>query len=278
MDEIVRNRTIRPSSRLEKSKSYKIDTRQVRSRDILIVNIDHETKSFFRTYRFNGSHLANKDSISFRVNENRSSIIITWSGAQPIGELLARTQEPKPKSGPYNSIKPSSTAQTPALVNLRHSFEPLTHPDIAVLILGTMPGELSLQRREYYAHPRNLFWRTIAKITNNDIPIAYSEKTNLLARANIAVWDVARITDRKGSSDNAITNDEPNDLAAFISNHRKLKVIAFNGIKAAKLFYKHFTRKPSLKYLLLPSTSPANTSIGFEDICLKWAGIFDELR
>ena len=84
MAEIIRNRTIRPSTRLEKSKSYKIDTKKVSHNDILIVNIDHETKPFRKTYRFKGSEVAHKDSISFRVNDFGTSIDVSWGGVIPI--------------------------------------------------------------------------------------------------------------------------------------------------------------------------------------------------
>ena len=83
MAEIIRNRTTRPSSRLESSKSYKIDTKQVSRGDILIVNIDHESKSFRKTYKFNGVDIAEKDSIHFTVNDFGTSIEIRWSGPQP---------------------------------------------------------------------------------------------------------------------------------------------------------------------------------------------------
>ncbi len=81
MAEIICNRTIRPSSRLETSNSYKIDTKKVLSGDTLIVNIDHESKPFKKTFRFNGSDVAHKNSISFRVSTH---IDISWSGVQPL--------------------------------------------------------------------------------------------------------------------------------------------------------------------------------------------------
>ena len=85
-EEIIRNRTIRPSSRLETSKNYKIDTKKVSPRDILVVNIEHESSTFRRTYRFHGKDLANRDSISFRVNVSGPEMTITWYGAFPIEE------------------------------------------------------------------------------------------------------------------------------------------------------------------------------------------------
>jgi hypothetical protein len=84
MAEIIRNRTIRPSSRLETSTSYKIDTSKVQAGNILVVNIDHESKPFRRTYRFKGSDIVGKKSIHFQVKEDENNIEITWSGAKPI--------------------------------------------------------------------------------------------------------------------------------------------------------------------------------------------------
>jgi len=84
MTNIPHNRTIRPSSRLNTSTRYKIDTKKVSSDDTLIVTIDHESKPFRKTYHFKGSDVAQKNNIHFEVNEDCSPINITWSGAQPI--------------------------------------------------------------------------------------------------------------------------------------------------------------------------------------------------
>lgn len=81
MATIIRNRTIRPSSRATTSKSYKVDTKNIGSGDTLIVNIDHESKGFAKQFKFNGSELKAKKSISFRVHDYGTEIQIMWSGA-----------------------------------------------------------------------------------------------------------------------------------------------------------------------------------------------------
>jgi hypothetical protein len=84
MPEIMRYRTIRPSTRFESSQKYTVDTKVVTNGDILIVNINHESNPFVKTYRFYGADLIYKDSISFGVKEVGSNIAVKWSGVNPI--------------------------------------------------------------------------------------------------------------------------------------------------------------------------------------------------
>lgn len=270
MAEIIRNRTIRPLSRLETSKRYKIDTKTVLSGDILIVNIDHESKSFKKTFRFKGSDVANRDSISFRVSDFETHIDISWSGAQPIGTIatiFVKQPTSKKQTEQKSGAKPTISR------HLKKSFAPLASDDIEILILGTMPGDLSLSKNEYYAHPRNRFWKIIAEITNEQVPTNYEEKQQLLKQHKIGLWDVAEVVNRKGSLDSDIRNPILNDLDGFVQTHNKIKVIGFNGAKAHNLFRMFFQSNQKLAYFVLPSTSPANTGITFDEICKQWQHI-----
>lgn len=266
MAEIIRNRTIRPSTRLEKSKNYKIDTKTVSHNDILIVNIDHETKPFSKLYKFKGSDVAHKNSISFRVIDFGTSIDVSWSGVIPIEGTLSKTTTPKLLARKTMDKVPLKSIS----LNSKSSFEPISNVETTILILGTLPGDKSLELGEYYGHPRNRFWKVISTITNNEIPLTYSDKKRLLLKSKIGIWDVAHKADRKGSLDSAIEYEEPNDLENFIAQHKSLKIIVFNGKKSEVLFNKYFNRKNNLEYISLPSTSPANTGIDFDEICKLW--------
>ncbi len=154
--------------------------------------------------------------------------------------------------------------------NTKSSFEPITNKNIEILILGTLPGDKSLELQEYYGHSRNRFWKIISSITNKEMPKTYFDKIELLSKSKIAVWDVAHKANRKGSLDSAIVQEKPNDLDGFIENHPKLKIIGFNGKKAELLYDKYFERKENLNYISLPSSSPANARYKSGEIIEIW--------
>lgn len=276
MSEITRNRTIRPSTRLDKSKSYKIDTKTVSRGDILVVNIDHETKPFRKSFKFNGSDIAHKDSISFRINDYGTSIDISWSGATPIVTFASKVATTSTTKIPATKKVVDQVVSKSTETHTKTSFDPISNADTTILILGTMPGDKSLEIGEYYGHPRNRFWKIISAITENDLPLTYSDKKELLIKSKIGIWDVAHKANRKGSLDSAIEDEEPNDLGDFILRQKNLKVIGFNGAKSQALFDKYFDRKGEIKYISLQSTSPANTGIDFGNICKQWRQLLNK--
>lgn len=169
-------------------------------------------------------------------------------------------------------LQPKTVKQivkTPS-ANTKKSFDPISNSDTTILILGTMPGDKSLELGQYYGHSRNKFWKIISTITDNNLPQTYPDKKALLLKTKIGLWDVAHKANRKGSLDSAIEDEEPNDLDSFIARHKNLKVIGFNGTKSRALFDKYFERKSGLKYISLPSTSPTNTGIDYDNICKQW--------
>lgn len=153
---------------------------------------------------------------------------------------------------------------------LKTSFAPISDKDTQILILGSIPGDKSLELQEYYGHPRNRFWKVISNITCQKEPISYSEKKALLLNSKIGLWDIAHSAQRKGSLDSAIQNEVPNDILSFISHHSGIKVIGFNGKKAEAMYHKYFEKADNILYISLPSTSPANASMQLEQLCEKW--------
>ena len=96
-------------------------------------------------------------------------------------------------------------------------------------------------------------------------------KKLLLKKYKIGLWDVARSAERKGSLDSNIKREIPNDIQSLLIDFPSIKVIGFNGKKSESMFNKFFKPKPQIKYVSLPSSSPANMAISFEDICSRWS-------
>jgi double-stranded uracil-DNA glycosylase len=162
------------------------------------------------------------------------------------------------------------------------SFAPIAAADAKVLILGSMPGVESLARQQYYAHPRNAFWFIIERLTRQTRPLDYPQRTALLRRHGIALWDVLRACKRRGSLDSAIEQDSvvANDFAGFLREHPSITDVFFNGATAEQAWQRHVRKQigPHYDYLncrRLPSTSPAMASLKPEQKLEQWAAIFD---
>tara|TARA_R110002020_G_scaffold309301_2_gene525311 strand:+ start:147168 stop:147656 length:489 start_codon:yes stop_codon:yes gene_type:complete len=152
------------------------------------------------------------------------------------------------------------------------SFAPIAAPDAEILILGSMPGIASLEANQYYAHPRNAFWRIMGELFGAGIELPYAERQDILKSRRIAVWDVLQFCQRVGSLDSNIKDEVPNDFARFFAEHPGIRRIGLNGGKAAKTFYKYAQAAlPSAAVAVtLPSTSPAYAAKNFEQKCAEW--------
>lgn len=142
---------------------------------------------------------------------------------------------------------------------LKRSFPPVADANTRVLVLGSLPGEESLARQQYYGKPQNQFWRLISEVTGRDlVPLAYAERLAGLAERHVGLWDVFAAANREGSLDSNIRNHAPNDLRGLFARLPQLRLVAFNGGTAAR----HGLRQilpGGPETLLLPSSSPALT-------------------
>ena len=169
--------------------------------------------------------------------------------------------------------KPANT--NPSLVDNRLiGMAAVASPAAAVLILGSMPGAVSLAHQQYYAHPRNLFWPIMAQLCQCDATASYTEKLQQLTDSGIALWDVIDSCQRQGSLDSAIRDEQVNDFAAFLDEHRNIRAIGFNGAKAWHSFKRYvLPTQPipaHIALLQLPSTSPAHAAVSFEHKLAQW--------
>lgn len=153
-----------------------------------------------------------------------------------------------------------------------NSFNPIVSDSCEKLILGTMPGEESLRKQEYYGFGRNHFWKIIFTLFNKELSNNYKQKTELLLQNNIALWDVLKSCERETSSDSKIRNPIANDFNTLFTNYPNIKSIYFNGKTAEALFKRHVIKNINAeryKMTVLSSTSPAN-AIKFEVKLESW--------
>ena len=160
-------------------------------------------------------------------------------------------------------------------MSIKTGFPPVTKSNAKILILGSMPGVKSLQDNQYYAHPRNAFWPIMIKLLSNDEKLNYTNRKQLLINNKVALWDVLKSCYRKGSLDSNIDHAtiEANDFNLFLSKHKKIKTIFFNGGEAEKLFKKYIIKdlnKKEIQCFKLPSTSPAYAAMSFDEKRLRW--------
>src|SRR4051812_28224245 len=110
------------------------------------------------------------------------------------------------------------------------SFPPFVYENSEILILGTMPGAMSLAKQEYYGFRQNAFWKIMYSVFSElPVPEVFAEKKALLKQNNIAIWDVLENCERKGSLDIHIKNHKENDFDTFFSEYPKIRKILFNG-------------------------------------------------
>ena len=152
-------------------------------------------------------------------------------------------------------------------------FEPIAALDARVLILGTLPSRRSLEMSEYYAHPRNAFWRIMGELVAAEGD--YPARCRALKDAGIAVWDVLHSSVRPGSLDADIRMDtaRPNDFARFFARHPDVRRVGLNGRKAEDLYRRLVLPTldaPSQELVSLPSTSPAHAAMPFDKKLEIW--------
>lgn len=162
-----------------------------------------------------------------------------------------------------------------------HSFPPIEDANATVLILGSMPGKESLRAGQYYAHRRNTFWTIMGELIGAVPSLPYVARTGMLKSAGIALWDVLASCTRDGSLDSAIdtASTSPNDFASFFLAHPGITQVFFNGATAEKCFrilVQPSLAPRSLHYQRLPSTSPANAAIPYNQKLKAWGAIIPE--
>jgi len=165
------------------------------------------------------------------------------------------------------------------------SFPPLGTPRATCLILGTMPGKMSLSAREYYAHPRNVFWDIMQQVYGIQRELPYGLRVKALEKKGVAVWDVLAACTRSSSLDSDIVAGSvvPNDFVPFFTTHPRIHIIYFNGNSSCRLFERHVVpllppRQRQIERVILPATSPAHARMTRAEKVRGWKALLGRDR
>lgn len=152
----------------------------------------------------------------------------------------------------------------------RVGFAPVVDEGARLLILGSLPGDASLDAGQYYAHPRNAFWRLMEAVLGAPLAaLPYEARLAALLARRVGLWDVIASAERKGSLDAAIRTPEAADLIALTHRLPDLRAIAFNGGTAARHGRRILEGATTAALIDLPSSSPAHAR-AFEEKLAHW--------
>lgn len=159
-----------------------------------------------------------------------------------------------------------------ALPKLLTGLAPVLFPDTQILILGSFPGAASLAASQYYAHPRNQFWPLISAVLNDELAsLPYLSRLQRLTQHRVGLWDVIEACKRSGSLDSAIREAQDVDFSLLQQRCPALHTIAFNGKTSGKAALRFAGM--GLRTLVLPSSSPANAQLSFEEKLVQWRSL-----
>jgi TDG/mug DNA glycosylase family protein len=156
-------------------------------------------------------------------------------------------------------------------------FPPVAGRDARVLVLGTLPGPVSLKAGQYYAQSRNAFWPIMGELFGASRELPYPRRLAALRKHRVALWDVCASAHRPGALDASIDRSSmvPNNFRAFLAAHRGIRRVFFNGRTAAELYRRYVLpglpeALASIPSLILPSTSPAHAAMPYEAKLARW--------
>ena len=157
----------------------------------------------------------------------------------------------------------------------KKGLAPIIDTNTCILILGSLPSDESIRKQQYYGNPGNDFWKLISETISKDITaLDYNSKIQTLQEYGIGLWDIFSTSEREGSLDSNIKNEEINDFSNIKDIAPNLRLICFNGKKAGE--FEDTFREYGIKTKVLPSSSGANRRYSKKRI-VEWRLIADSI-
>ena len=157
----------------------------------------------------------------------------------------------------------------------KKGLAPIIDTNTRILILGSLPSDESIRKQQYYGNPGNDFWKLISETISKDITtLDYESKIQKLQEHGIGLWDIFSTSEREGSLDSNIKNEEINDFSNIKDIAPNLRLICFNGKKAGE--FEDTFGKHGIETKVLPSSSGANRRYSEKRI-VEWKSIVDSI-
>ena len=150
-----------------------------------------------------------------------------------------------------------------------HPIPPTYDENSEILVLGSFPSVRSREMGFYYGHPQNRYWRVMAALFGEDVPLTVEERRAFLLRNRVAAWDVIASCTITGSSDSSIRDVVANDLRPILAGSRVGRIFV-NGKTAEKMYHRYTEPMLGIRAVCLPSTSPANAAWSLEKLIEAW--------
>ena len=155
---------------------------------------------------------------------------------------------------------------------IKQGFPPIVDKNTEIIILGSLPGNISIKKHQYYGNPGNDFWRLFGSAISEDFQsMDYESRLETLKCNGIDLWDVFKAGDGVGSGDAKIRDEEINQFSLVKEIAPKLRLICFNGNKSEK--YEPILREIGYETKILLSSSGANR-ISLEKRKSEWKDVF----
>ena len=139
----------------------------------------------------------------------------------------------------------------------KSGLPPVVDENTEVLILGTLPSDISIAAGQYYANPSNDFWKLIGESLDvSFVNLPYDAKIELLKANRIGLWDAYHSCIRPGSMDENITEQELNNFETLENTAPNIRLVCFNGQGSTEAM-ESLTRL-NYQTIALPSSSGAN--------------------
>ena len=257
----------------------------------LFLQKDHadynEQKSIRRKIREKGFYISdfpdfakNMNSTEFRLLCNSGRITITdkdkYMKSDDVAEFLCNNndnQSNEIRLGNDENLC-SKNAEPQDNEDFKEGLEPWVDEHSEILILGSLPSDVSIRKRAYYQNKsKNSFWKLMHGLFGEG-----PDSKEFLMKHHIALWDCLAAANREGSLDsNILGGERPNNIQQLLESHPSIRRIVINGKSKAKGYFdRYFSDLYSHIDVKIVSSSSNANSIEFEAKLEDWKKIMKQ--